>query len=455
MTSERKRAASRRNAQKSTGPKTAAGKANSRANALKHGLTGAGTVLPPEDGTLFQQRLHGFAADARPEGQTEGYLVVSMALASVRLDRCAREEFTEIARRRQEAIDGWESQQARKAKRLADPLQDDPEETVASLQEFARGCDWLLARWDDLGEALAEAGTWDDAQTDQAIRLLGKEPADDDAQAAELRAFVAASRPQESADDAAIATARSRLIGLAQQEVDRLEELRQELWNKGDGLALAETINLATFDDSPKGALRHRYQTAAASALHKAIDQLAKERKQAASKSARHGQEFDLRTLPHIYLGGQWLGGNVEAPEPHPPQPPTVEPQDAEPMEEPSETIAPPPQVTIAPPPQEALAAPQSVVVSLTPEPAIEPLPVVRNEATAASEEPQKRDPVQAESSPVTPEPSSGSVDVIHPPATQETAANPAQPPPPQPPQPPAATPDAWWAEARRLGQAI
>ena len=45
--SDAERAARRANAQHSTGPKTAAGKQRSRANALKHGLAGAGVVLTP------------------------------------------------------------------------------------------------------------------------------------------------------------------------------------------------------------------------------------------------------------------------------------------------------------------------------------------------------------------------------------------------------------------------
>lgn len=45
--SERKLAANRRNAQRSTGPKTTAGKNNSRRNAIKHGILERKILLPP------------------------------------------------------------------------------------------------------------------------------------------------------------------------------------------------------------------------------------------------------------------------------------------------------------------------------------------------------------------------------------------------------------------------
>ena len=50
MASERQRAANRRNAQRSTGPRTASGKAVSRRNALRHGLSARlGTDSGKED----------------------------------------------------------------------------------------------------------------------------------------------------------------------------------------------------------------------------------------------------------------------------------------------------------------------------------------------------------------------------------------------------------------------
>ncbi len=55
--SEARLRANRQNAQKSTGPKTARGKAYSRRNALKHGLL-INSVLFSSDGTPMNEELH-------------------------------------------------------------------------------------------------------------------------------------------------------------------------------------------------------------------------------------------------------------------------------------------------------------------------------------------------------------------------------------------------------------
>ena len=53
MATEAQTAANRRNAQNSTGPKTAAGKARSRRNAEKHGLYAESTVIAGESSSEF------------------------------------------------------------------------------------------------------------------------------------------------------------------------------------------------------------------------------------------------------------------------------------------------------------------------------------------------------------------------------------------------------------------
>src|SRR5260370_19652097 len=114
MVSERRIAANRANALKSTGPKSAAGKARSRRNALKHGMTSRGDVLPPEDEVLFKERIDDWNNDARPVGNIERYLVAGAVIASVRHDRCVHNEFAVIARKRRRSISRWESKQQAK-----------------------------------------------------------------------------------------------------------------------------------------------------------------------------------------------------------------------------------------------------------------------------------------------------------------------------------------------------
>jgi hypothetical protein len=97
--SERKRAANARNALNSTGPKTVAGKATSRLNALKHGLL-AKTVLVPELGETpeeFDEILGRLSEEWQPEGITEELLVVRVAQCHVRLARAARAEGAELS----------------------------------------------------------------------------------------------------------------------------------------------------------------------------------------------------------------------------------------------------------------------------------------------------------------------------------------------------------------------
>ncbi len=72
-------AANQANAQKSTGPKTAAGKAASSRNNFRHGFTGAFSVLPDEDQSGFDQLLDALRAEHQPSTPTESLLVEGMA----------------------------------------------------------------------------------------------------------------------------------------------------------------------------------------------------------------------------------------------------------------------------------------------------------------------------------------------------------------------------------------
>ena len=54
MATRRQIEANRRNAQRSTGPRTRTGKAAAKLNSLKHGLLAEQPVLPDEDGAAFE-----------------------------------------------------------------------------------------------------------------------------------------------------------------------------------------------------------------------------------------------------------------------------------------------------------------------------------------------------------------------------------------------------------------
>src|SRR3954471_23072596 len=90
IVSEARVAANRRNAQRSTGPKTEEGKQRSRANALKHGL--CASVVVAEDVKLVQQRASEWFEALKPQDEFQAWLVDEVAILSIRIDRCERME---------------------------------------------------------------------------------------------------------------------------------------------------------------------------------------------------------------------------------------------------------------------------------------------------------------------------------------------------------------------------
>jgi hypothetical protein len=86
MATERQIAANRRNAQKSSGPRTPEGKARSSRNHLLHGLTSQG-LLPGEDPEALAAIHNGLCAQFLPQGPAEEILIERMASAHFRLAR--------------------------------------------------------------------------------------------------------------------------------------------------------------------------------------------------------------------------------------------------------------------------------------------------------------------------------------------------------------------------------
>ena len=93
MVNEKKVAANRRNAKKSTGPRSSAGKARAKLNSIKHGLTSAGQViLDGECGSDFETVRAGFHKAWNPIGHAEVFLVDRMVQHGWRMGRAQRVE---------------------------------------------------------------------------------------------------------------------------------------------------------------------------------------------------------------------------------------------------------------------------------------------------------------------------------------------------------------------------
>jgi hypothetical protein len=92
MTSDKQAQANRRNALKSTGPKTPEGKAAVRQNATKHGLLSQDVLLPEEDAAALEELGERLRAELQPVGELEGMLVDRIIAAYWRLRRLGRVE---------------------------------------------------------------------------------------------------------------------------------------------------------------------------------------------------------------------------------------------------------------------------------------------------------------------------------------------------------------------------
>jgi hypothetical protein len=102
LISERKQRANRENAKKSTGPRTARGKALSRRNAIKHGFFARDLfpllVLPTESEEEFLDFCEQLYQEYQPVGSEEESEVGRIAICRWRLRRVWRYENAEISR---------------------------------------------------------------------------------------------------------------------------------------------------------------------------------------------------------------------------------------------------------------------------------------------------------------------------------------------------------------------
>ena len=79
MTSERQRAANRRNAQRSTGPRSPEGREISSRNSQQHGVLSQRVTTDVEENEIYERMLNSFMAEYGPRSETEILLVERLA----------------------------------------------------------------------------------------------------------------------------------------------------------------------------------------------------------------------------------------------------------------------------------------------------------------------------------------------------------------------------------------
>ena len=328
--SEKQVEANRRNAQRSTGPRTAGGKQRSRSNGLRHGFA-AMVVVPESDREAYRAELARWHKEAGPENVVEDHLVLRAAVGSItlkRLDRAREDSRQETAR---EEVRSWEDRQRHRARRRAQDLPKDPGHVLLDLEASAFGCDWLVRRWESLDAPLRIGKGWDRTLVGRAQLLLGLPEGipgpDAEPEVRLLWRLAAACSPSTVAripdasgeepvpDDPA--GARAALRAFIAEQVDRLVSLREEAWEQVEGPSRDAIVSRAmAADPSTGGQLRQRYARDADRSANAAVRLYLNLRDRRLRELLERSKEARHCTLPRAPVGGGWWRELDSAPAP-------------------------------------------------------------------------------------------------------------------------------------------
>jgi hypothetical protein len=304
--------ANRRNAQKSTGPRTDRGKARSRQNALKHGLTGDGQVQPADEAAERERRMSRWGAELQPRTEFQDWVVSQVVTASLRLDRCRRLETAQRGVRMERAGCCWANDRRLAVEQLANRMSRNPGLIVSELSTSSQGCDWLIARWAALKSALTETGHWDDAQRSLAFDLFGVPLLE--------RPFDHRITEKAPAEE---------LLVLVREEIEFLEALKADGLDDLDSTERALAEADLEFDITPRACLLRRYEASSNRTLFWGLNLLRRCRREACEEAIDgldDDLEYDVTLLSKPRPRAIVLKASLDQPAPVQAAPPTVPP---------------------------------------------------------------------------------------------------------------------------------
>ena len=263
----------RRNALRSTGPKSAAGKARSSRNALQHGLA-AETLCPPDESPeVITARSNAMAAALKPRDATERQMSDRAAFLAMRLDRTAAAETLRTSERIRRAIDDYDESLRADVKAIAATFPRDPAGALRKLKRTSLGIDHLIDRWQEIRELLANGVDLIPTDHVELAHLLGRFPEASCTPPILMMARGAihgdfADHPDlaltERQRNATIISSRHKLDPLIEAQVTHLEAHRLTLPLTQAEQDRREAPLRAVVDLSHQGTLLRRYETAAA-----------------------------------------------------------------------------------------------------------------------------------------------------------------------------------------------
>jgi hypothetical protein len=274
--------ANQANAQRSTGPKTLEGKAASRQNGFKHGLSGQGIVLPEEDADEVERRHQALQAELAPKSAMGQILVLQLATLSVKMERAAKQESAALASRVRHASEAFDDERFEQAEQLFATLADDPRRVLRKLRKSPEGVDRLLEAWGDLRRDLTRESRpcWAMEDLKLAGALLGLRPIDVAGSRLEALARANWGDVHGLADSekfgpdqaqAGKAWARARLLERVDQAIAELQAHRASLDFDTIAKDRAEAGDRALFDPSREATLARRYESEARRAFFKSL----------------------------------------------------------------------------------------------------------------------------------------------------------------------------------------
>ena len=175
LTAEQRASTNRRNAQKSTGPKSVEGKERTRTNALRHGFRSKFLLLqmPPQDRAEAEERELEWNAYYQPQSPAAQHLVNECVRATLLSDRVARSQQSVFTEQRLENLRQWDSKRSTEVTDQADDLRVDPADACERLRQSAMGCRYMIERWLKIYRRLDDRAKFSPTDAAEVVRLLG------------------------------------------------------------------------------------------------------------------------------------------------------------------------------------------------------------------------------------------------------------------------------------------